>query len=494
MFEVITPEMAGIPSAEIKGLINYLNGNSFSIHSLLLMKGDKIYTEAYWKPFHRDFCHRQYSQTKSFVGIAVGLLLAEGKLSLDDRIADLFSDKMGDISDIPSELREQTVRDMLTMSTAGACENWFKSSDTDRTHLYFSGRTKNRLPGTLWHYDSSGSQVLSSLVERLSGMSLLEYLRERLFSRTGGFESAEILKAPNGDSWGDSAMICTPRDMAIFATLLMKGGCWNGEQLIDESYVKDATGARVDNSEDYFGSVFGLGYGYQIWMAPRGGFAFVGMGSQLTVVIPEKELIFVINSDTQGRQEAYDVIVNGYLSFIVDRMSDTPLPEDVESRAELCRIVDSLELFAVKGSEDSPIRGRINGATYICDKNPMGITEFSFAFNGDTGEFRYTNSQGSKVIPFGINKNVFGKFPQLGYSNGVGREVTRDGFMYNDAASLRFTGDNKLQLFVQIIDRYFGNLRATFAFKGEDAVCRFNSAAENFLEEYKGEAVGHLKK
>ena len=70
-------------------------------------------------------------------------------------------------------------------------------------------------------------------------------------------------------------------------------------------------------------------------------------------------------------------------------MSDTPLPDDGESHAELCGIVDSLELFAVKGREDSPIRERINGATYVCEKNPMGITEFSFAFDGDTGEFRY---------------------------------------------------------------------------------------------------------
>lgn len=494
MFEIITPEAAGIPSSEIKRFINYLNDNSFSIHSLLLMKGDKIYTEAYWKPFHKDFCHRQYSQTKSFVGIAVGLLVGDGKLSLDDKIIDIFSEKIDSISCLRDELKKQTVRDMLTMSTVGYCENWFTSSDEDRTHLYFTDRKKTRLPGTLWHYDSSGSQVLSAVVEKLSGMPLLEYLRERLFSHTGGFERAEILKTPNGDSWGDSAMICTARDMATFATLLMRGGRWNEKQLIDESYVNAAIGATVDNSEDYFGSVFGHGYGYQIWKAPRGGFAFVGMGSQLTVVIPEKELIFAINSDTQGRQEAYDVIVNGYLSFIVDRMNDNPLSEDHESYAELCRLVDSLELFAAKGRSDSPVGEKINGRTYVCDNNPMGITEFSFTFEGDTGEFRYTNTQGNKVIPFGINKNVFGKFPQLGYSNGVGREVTSDGFMYNDAVSLRFTGDNKLQLFVQIIDRYFGNFRATFAFTEDDAICRFNAAAENFLGEYSGEAVGHLKK
>ena len=493
MFEMITPEAAGIPSSEISGFIRYLNNNSFSIHSLILIKGDKIYTEAYWKPFHKDFCHRQYSQTKSFVGIAIGLLVSDGKLSLDDRIADHFADKIDDPAALPEGLKKQTVRDMLTMSTAGKCESWFTSSDDDRTHLYFSSSKEKRLTGALWRYDSAGSQVLSSLVERIAGKPLFEFLRERLFIYMDSFNTAEILKTPNGDSWGDSAMICTARDMASFGKLLMDGGRWGGRQLVDEEYVKAATAAQVDNSERDFGGVFGHGYGYQIWRAPRGGFAFVGMGAQLTVVMPHKELIFVINSDTQGRGGAYDLIVNGYLSFIVDRMGDEPLPENPEEYSKLRGLIEGLELFALKGDTASGLKEKINGKVWTCEANALGMTEFSFVFDEDRGEFGYTNAQGYKVIPFGINKNLFGKFPQLGYSGDVGGIRTDDGSMYNDAVSLRFTGENKLQLMVQIIDRYFGNFLATFAFEEKVAVCRFDKSAEDFLDEYRGEFISHLK-
>jgi hypothetical protein len=119
------------------------------------------------------------------------------------------------------------------------------------------------------------------------------------------------------------------------------------------------------------------------------------------------------------------------------------------------------------------------------------MTQFSFEFADDRGTFRYTNAQGEKEMPFGINHNVFGKFPQLGYSNEVGRMTTTDGFMYDDAVSLRFTQDNKLQLRVQIIDKYFGNFLATFAFNGDEATCKCAAVAENFLQEYNGEFTAH---
>lgn len=490
MFEKITPEAAGIPSSEVTRYINYLADNSLAIHSLLMIKGDKIFTEAYYKPFHKDFPHRQYSQTKSFVGIAIGLLLDDGKLSLDDRVIDLFPEKIDDINALSERLKSQTVRDMLTMTTAGDPEWWFRSEDPDRTHLYFNSRIGDRIPGALWQYDSSGSQVLSSLVEKLAGKPLLDFLNERLFSHMGTFKNAEILKTPNGDSWGDSAMICTARDMASFAKLIRDGGRWNGKQLISEAYVKEATSAVVSNAEDSFTSVFGRGYGYQIWRAPRDGYAFVGMGGQLTVTLPSKNLILITNGDTQNNASAYNLIVNGFLSFIADRISDTPLPES-EDYALLEEKISGLELFSLKSTYPPVLREKIDNVTYICEENPTGIKKFAFTFDGDTGEFRYTNEQGDKVIPFGIDKNVFGKFPQLGYSNEVGRVKTTDGFMYRDAVSLRFTQANKLQMRVQIIDKYFGNLLATFAFKGDDVACRFTPIGEDFLMEYSGDIIAH---
>ena len=117
----------------------------------------------------------------------------------------------------------------------------------------------------------------------------------------------------------------------------------------------------------------------------------------------------------------------------------------------------------------------------------MGIKKFKLTFfkNG-TGNFEYVNAQGKKKIKFGINRNVFGKFPQLGYSNEIGGLRTTDGFMYDDAASACWTCDGKLILKVQIIDKYFGNMSAVFAFKGQYAAAYFSKCAEAFLDEYQG--------
>ena len=125
----------------------------------------------------------------------------EGKLSLDDKISSYFPDKMDGV-EIPY-LEGQTIREMLMMTTIGGPTKWwFSAGDPDRTHLYFNTERHHKHPsGMLWEYDSSGSQVLSALVERLSGKKLLEYLKEKLFNKMGVFQTATILETPNGDSW-----------------------------------------------------------------------------------------------------------------------------------------------------------------------------------------------------------------------------------------------------------------------------------------------------
>ena len=135
MFKTITPERAGISSRFVEQFIRTLNKRGLATHSILLMRGNDIFAEYYWKPFHKDFCHRMYSQTKSYVGIAIGLLEEDGKLNLDDRIADHFPDKID--RELPANLAQQTIRHMLTMQTCGSPPSWFDCDDPDRTHQYF---------------------------------------------------------------------------------------------------------------------------------------------------------------------------------------------------------------------------------------------------------------------------------------------------------------------------------------------------------------------
>ncbi len=491
MFEIITPEQAGISSKQVVRLVKTLNKRGLATHSILLMKGDNIFAEAYWAPFDKDFCHRMYSQTKSFVGIAIGLLEQDGLVDLDRPVHEYFEGRF-DKEKLTEQISEVTVRDMLMMHTSGEPSWWFTADVPDRTKFYFENPDPKRPTATHWQYDSAGSQVLSSLVEKLSGKPLFDFLTERVFSKLGTFKTASMLKTRNGDTWGDSAMLCTIRDLASFGRFCMKQGEWNGEQILNREYMKKATTPQVCN---YLGNhpANSYGYGYQIWITEQNGFSFNGMGCQYTICLPEKDLLFCINSDNQGIAEATDIIFNAFFDFIADEMADAPLAADSEAEKLLNDVTKDLKLRFMPGDTDKPIARELSGKKFRCENNRMGITEFSLTFEGDEGVFAYTNAQGEKEIRFGLGKNVFGKFPQLGYYGDYGGIETTDGSMYDCAASAGWMEDKKLILNVQIIDRYFGNMFAEFSFKEDCVFVYMKRTAENFLNEYEGTAVAYEK-
>ena len=486
MFKKISPEQAGISSLNVAKYISILQKRGVNLHGLLMLKEGKIFCEEYWKPFHKDFCHRMYSQTKSFVGVAIGLLEEEGKLSLENKIVDYFPEKID--GEVQEELKSQTIREMLTMSTAGGPSSWFLCDEPDRTRQYFNEKRHLRDSGTLWAYDSPGSQVLCALVEKLSGKTLLAYMKEKLFDKMGVFQTATVLKTRNGDSWGDSAMVCTMRDMAAFGQLVMNYGVWNGERLMNEKYLREATSKVVDNREKAYYSTYHQGYGYLIWRVAGNGFAFVGMGDQLTVCYPDKNLMLVTTADDQGTDNLMrEITIGAFEDLILDECSAQPLEENAVAKKALADVTSDLKLLAIQGLQDSKFREELNGQQYVCEENLMGISKFSFEFKGEnTGEFRYTNKQGDKVIQFGVNHNVFGKFPQFGYSNEYGATPTTDGYLYDDAVSFAWLEEKKIMLYIQIIDKYFGNISATFSFKGDIVQARFYKVAEYFLDEYQG--------
>lgn len=491
MFNMITPEQAGISSKHVADFISFCERRSITMHSVLMIKGNSIFSENYWAPFHKDFCHRMYSQTKSYVGVAIGLLEEEGKLNLDDPMAKYFPERID--RELPEYLAKQTIREMLTMTTCGKGGRWFTAGDPDRTHLYFATWDGSRPAGTYFDYDSPGSQVLCSLVEKLSGKSLFDYLDEKIFRELGTFKTATILKTPCGDSWGDSALVCTPRDMASFARFVMNYGTWNGKRLMNEEYLRKATTKQVGNHRTGFDLYESHGYGYQIWMTERNGFSFNGMGGQYTICVPDKDFIFVCTGDNQGYPNFSQVLFSAVFDMIVNNLEDKPLEENSAAYKTLCETSKNLKLRAMKGDLSSPYTEKINGREFVCNSNPMGITKFAFHFFEDSPcEFRYTNAQGDKTLYFKMGENHFGKFPQFGYSNEVGGQRTTDGFLYNCAASAAWDDPSKLMLYVQVVDRYFGTLYMLFAFKGDEVAVNMVKTAEDFFGEYQGSMVAKL--
>lgn len=485
--EFAVPEEMGISTENILAYIKHLEERSLAMHDILIMRRGKIVCEAYWKPFHKDFLHRMYSVTKSFVGIAVGFLEQDGLVSLDDKISKYFPEEIKNQKD--ENMRNQTIRDMLMMATAKTERPWFTARTDDRVQYYFSNDLPDSRPaGTIFQYDSSGTFVLGAMVERLTGKTLMEYLNGKLFKKIGVSEKAYMLKCPGGHSWSDSALICTPRDLMKTAQFVMNKGKWNGEQILNEKYVTDATSALICNNDLNDTQCTSYGYGYYIWRTYDNSFAFVGMGCQFAVCVPDKEIVFVCNADNQGKSYGYQTIIDNLFDMVIRPATDLPLPKNEKAEKELADYISSLTLHVAKGAESAPIQRKISDKTYIMNDNPMGIEKIRFTFSGNEGTMFYTNAQGDKELKFGICKNVFGEFPQDGYADEIGSQKGKR--RYKCASSAAWEGENNLVITVQIIDTYFGNINMHFGFKDNEVGVFMIKTAEDFLDEYQGYAGG----
>ncbi len=489
MFQTITPEKAGISSKEILRFLKILEDYNFSTHSFIMARGKNIFAEGYYAPFHKDYQHRMYSVSKSFVGVAIGLAVEDGLLRLEDKLVKFFPEYVGE--DTPKLLKDMTIREMLMMQTCTTNQpKWFYMGLEDRCEAYFKTPVE-REAGTTWCYDSPGSFMLCCIVEKLTGKPFLEYLKEKFLLQAGFSENAYCLKCPGGHSFGDSGVMCTARDVLAFARFVMDGGQIDGVRYMNEEYLTEATKKQASNSPGGGFTSGTYGYGYQIWKAPNDGFAFLGMGDQFAICDREKDFIFIINSDNQGAGDFSRSILYHELYYtIINNLGDS-MEEDEQAYGELQDYITNLKLFSLKESTYSPLAEQISGKTFKLDKNPMEIEWVRLDFDSDKGVLSYKNAQGEKSLPFGLGYNEFSKFPQTGYSDMVA-SVSESGHMYDCAVSADWPEPGKLRIKVQIIDKYFGNMSIEFGFKDDKVGIFMMKNAEAFLDEYQGYANGKM--
>lgn len=483
MLSYTTPEKVGVSTDSIKKFLSLLDSFEYPIHSIIMARGNEIFFEKYYAPFHRDFLHRMYSVTKSFVSLAIGFLEQDGKVNLDDSISKYFQRECESVTD--ENLKNQTIRHMLMMATAKECENWIINGAPDRVQDYFDNKTKESRPGgTAFAYDSNGSFILGALVERVTGKKLIDYLNEKMFNKIG-VEGAYFLSCPGGHSWGDSALMMRSIDLLKSARFVMNGGSWEGEQLLNKEYLNKATSYQINNSPFGSSDHVSLGYGYQFWRTQRNSYFFNGMGSQYAICSPDKDMIFVINASTLGESFAKSNIIENYFNIIYDNAVDVPLDE---YKGE--PIAES-KLVHLKNEMIPEIQGKINGKKFLIDD--FVIKEFTLNFGVDgKGTFVYNKDNKEMTIHFGLGYNEFSVFPEEGYSDLVGNTYAAGNF-YKCASSAKWTSDSQLALKVQIIDKYFANLYILIGFNGELAGIKIHKNAEGFLYGYEGFATAKME-
>lgn len=487
-FLFCSPEQEGVKSKHILKFIERLKERKTNLHAFMMVRNGKILTEAYYKPFNKDFMHRLYSSSKTYVSIAVAMLIDEGKLRLEDKIIDVIPDLVE--KEQHKWLKECTIEDALKMSVPMLTDTYFALDYEEWAWTFFNHPTRSKAlkpAGTVFNYNTSGTFILDVIVEKITGKPFLEYMRP-VFDKIGVSKEIWCIKSPDGYSWGGSGVVCTLRDFAKFAELLLNKGEYKGEQILPRWYMEKATSKQISNIRDnHYTMRHEQGYGYQIWITKQG-FALCGMGSQFAFCFPDKNFLFVCQGDTQcdGDTEG-DYIYEQLVHEIYENMTDEQLQVDSDYE-RLKSKVENLELNVDYGESHTEFEKEINGAYYDLEENNLGWKWFKFDFNGTDGVLTYENTRGVKKIDFGCNLLKKGNFPETHYyDTQVGVPANRE---LDCLADLSWTEEKKILLRVYITDTNFGSCFMTFGFKNDQVGIMLNKRAEFFMEGYQGYAGG----
>ncbi|WP_311245100.1 serine hydrolase domain-containing protein [Microbacterium sp. WCS2018Hpa-23] len=307
-----SPASVDVSSPAIDGLLDSLGLMGIECHSLMIVRRGHVIAEGWWAPYAADDPHLLYSLTKSFTAMGVGLVVDDGLMSLDDRVVDILPDHVPD--DIPAEARLLTVEHLLTM-TAGHAEDTLDGAWTLEPSDLVRGFLRMPLtavPGTRHTYDNATTFVLARMIERVSGQTLPHLLDERLFAPMG-ITDVEWDRVGSGAVFGFHGLHLTTEAVAAFGELMLRGGEWQGRQLLSSTWMASATRKHIDSwhySPGASGADFHSGYGYQIWLSAHG---FHGNGAygQQCVVVPDLELVVVLtaaHTEIRHAQDALDAI------------------------------------------------------------------------------------------------------------------------------------------------------------------------------------------
>lgn len=319
-FPRATPESQGISSALIEEYFTALKDNpAIHPHHAMIARHGRVIAECHFAPYEKDVWHITHSMCKSVTGMAIGLLVDSGKLSVSEKLSDIFPEYMRPLTVL--RLRSLTVKDLLDMTSHAAFNEAGAISGNEWRKGYLEAGVRD-MPGMSFEYNSMNSYMLSAIVTKKTGQSMYDYLVPRLF-RPLGIADVMWETCPQGITKGGWGMFLRPEDALKLGQLYLQKGRWNGQQIISEDWVRQSTQKQVDNGEGNFG------YGYQIWMEERpGGFAYNGMLGQDVVVYPDLDMVLEINAGNDEMTQSGSMTDLMRKTFGIGFAPEDFLPED----------------------------------------------------------------------------------------------------------------------------------------------------------------------
>ena len=444
-----TPENQGISSDLFTALLRELDASKDTeMHHFMALRHGKVICECNFAPYPKGMWHITHSMCKSITGMAIGMLIEEEKLKLDENIYDIFPDHINAFSKIFRPVI--TVENLLTM-TSGVTFNESGIVSGNDWLGSFLNASVNGKPGTEFQYNSLNTYVLSAIVTKRTGETLTEYLTPRLFGPLG-ITKYYWETCPKGITKGGWGLFLCAEDMAKLGQLYLQRGKWNGQQLVSEYWIEISTARHLKTQNGTYG------YGYQLWMEQRpGSFEYNGMLGQNVIIYPDMDMVLVTNA---GNKEMFqDCIMLNIIRkyFPVNYHPADVLPENPLSYSLLKRLCGELEngennnrsaslrggwkrnavfrrknkkySYRISAAVDRPsdhhsFMRAVSGRTYVMEQQNIGIaplfvqvfhnnmtdgiSEISFTY--DAGNFCVSFTEGEVIhkLPVGFGKAADG--------------------------------------------------------------------------------------
>jgi CubicO group peptidase (beta-lactamase class C family) len=390
-----TPEAQGISSPAITAFLEAAEQRECGLHSFMVLRHGHVAAEGWWSPYGPETPHMLFSLSKSFTSTAVGMAVAEGRLSVDDPVLSFFpAEAPRKPSDNLAAMRVRHLLSMVTGHDHDTTEYLYKRRDGDWARAFLA-RPVAHEPGTHFLYNTGASYMLSAIVQRVTGQTLLEYLRPRLWEPLN-IRDATWETCPRGVNTGGFGLSIVTEDIARFGQLYLQRGVWGGGRLLPEAWVADASARQTSNGTSAE-SDWEQGYGYQFWLCRHGAYRADGAFGQYCVIMPEQDAVVAITAGTADMQ----AVLNLIWAHLLPGMAPGALPQDKPAHEALTRRLGSLSLLPVQGLLSSSVATKTSGKGYAFAGKRRPLQAISFDFGGDEDRCTVRDDRGEHRVACG---------------------------------------------------------------------------------------------
>ena len=394
------PEAEGVSSAGIIDFLNAIDTGRQEIHSFMFVRHGKVIAEGWWDPYGPDYKHLLYSASKTFTATGIGLAVSENRLKLSDKVVSFFPYSLPD--SIGNNMKEMTVRDLLTMSVGQETPGMGGGSDDNWITAFIRNEPEHK-PGTVFKYNNMATFMLSAIVQQVTGQTLFDYLKPRLFDPLG-IKGMDWDKNGQGINLGMIGLRLCTEDLAKFGQLLIQNGKWNKKQLLTEAWVKEATSFKIENHDPSSKTPKELndwsqGYCYQMWRGRNNSVRLDGMAGQFVILFPDKDAFVVLTANARNTQEELNLVHNYLIPAI---KSDKALPANPASYQTQLEKQSGLKIKPpVSEVQGSKFAGIVSGKEFVLQNNDYQIQSVYFAFKEGECSFGIKRNNQVSVIKAG---------------------------------------------------------------------------------------------